>query len=97
LTLVLRKGVHWDVGFLAVKQILVRSTRTKIFFLTADTPPYNSPLLQVFEGVDQNIKIKCVWTVEIILICMSLAVFLGTQRLVEGILQLQVRDAIFSL
>lgn len=98
LTLVLRKRVDWDVGFLAGNGFRSdQPERNTLPRCKKNAPPYNSPLLQVLESIDQNIKIKCVWTVEIILICMSLAVFLGSQRLVERILQLQVRDETFPL
>lgn len=44
------------------------------------------PLLQVLESRYQKVKIKRLWAVKVIIICMGLAVFLGSQGLVERIL-----------
>lgn len=44
------------------------------------------PLLQVFEGIEQKIKVNRIRAVEIIFICMRRTMLLGSQSLVEGVL-----------
>lgn len=44
------------------------------------------PLLQILESLHQKVKINRLWAVKVIIICMGLAVFLGSQGLVERVL-----------
>lgn len=44
------------------------------------------PLLQILERLYQKVKINRLWAVKVIIICMGLAVLLGSQGLVERVL-----------